>query len=449
MSRDNPSILIVTQYFAPKNEIASVRLTSLAAELTRLGWEVDVLTVAANPWNRLESSEGLGFDPQALNQVHVQSVPVPLMVRSFYAVREMARRCRRPFSGSKRVPSGTTRARSNQAAGFGSRALQWVRGLVRSAMDAAYVRGISRALNGSRHYDVLYVSFGPSYMIDLGCRLADMLPFAAFVMDVRDPIVRRLDGYETVISERQVDLEQKMLRRVDGLVAVAPECIFADDLGGVPFLHLSNGYASDVQSSAGVAVRARKIGIDEPIRVFYGGSLYTSQRLDSFVLSALEIAKRHPIEVHYAGRHFEAFERSFSAEGASELLVNHGFIPRGEAIALLNRAHIALLLAWNHAERGLMTGKVYELIASDVPILCLIAGDHESAALTEFFGDDPIRRVFNADPERSSIPEIADFILHCAELSTEEIVAHRGVSRYEDLSYSALGRKLDAFLRGL
>ena len=78
----------------------------------------------------------------------------------------------------------------------------------------------------------------------------------------------------------------------------------------------------------------------------------------------------------YAGPHFEMLQEQAQKYGVEAILVNHGFVSRGEAAQLQSKCDIFLVLTWNtREEKGVLTGKFYEGIRARKPILSLVSGD--------------------------------------------------------------------------
>jgi hypothetical protein len=131
------------------------------------------------------------------------------------------------------------------------------------------------------------------------------------------------------------------------------------------------------------------------------------------------------------------------------LVRDHGRVSRPEALELAAAADVAVVLSWNTDEKGVMTGKIYELIATDVPILVLVAGDHAGSSLASVLAGDPLRRVFNSAADPDNTAEVRSFLegLPCTDARVMEEFS--GPVRYESMSYPAIVAGLDDFLTSL
>lgn len=451
MTGTGRTILVASQYFAPKNEIASVRIVNMARELHALGWEVDVLTVDANLANPLERRLDLGVPDVLLDGVRVVSAPVPAEAKVLYRAREAAARVVARVRGSRRGNGREIPARSG-GAGSATEVTGGAAGLLYRTLltrvDRGYIRTFARAQGLRSAYDVVLVSFGPRYMVDAGVALADRFPGAAFVMDVRDPVVRRKGVESEWQQEEQRRAERLLAERADGTTVVSQHMIFAPETFRGPIRDVPNGFSVDPTPER-ASSRGDDGGGEGPLRVFYGGRLYAAQRLDVLAAACLELSGTREVVVDYAGPDSQAFVQAFAEHGAQALVRDHGRVSRPEALELAAAADVAVVLSWNTDEKGVMTGKIYELIATDVPILVLVAGDHAGSSLASVLAGDPLRRVFNSAADPDNTAEVRSFLegLPCTDARVMEEFS--GPVRYESMSYPAIVAGLDDFLTSL
>jgi len=109
----------------------------------------------------------------------------------------------------------------------------------------------------------------------------------------------------------------------------------------------------------------------------------------------------------YAGKDFSYVQKLFERFSLLDLLENHGFVSRDEALNLQNKADLLLLIAYtgDDPEEGssIRTGKVYEYLATGKPILAIAPKNWE---MREELESDGISRVF----EKSESEEMANYI---------------------------------------
>jgi len=65
-----------------------------------------------------------------------------------------------------------------------------------------------------------------------------------------------------------------------------------------------------------------------------------------------------------------------------EILINHGYVSRAEALRLQQISDIFLVLSWNrHDSKGVLPGKFYEGIRARRTVLSLVSGDAAGSEL--------------------------------------------------------------------
>lgn len=431
-----PKVLVVSHYFAPKNESASVRVTNLAMGLVDNGWDVDVLTVDANLANPLERRLDLGYDEELLQRVRIISAPAPWTARILYRVR-----------GLRGGGTQTFRAGEASSAGRFQRTLSSFRSFVNrqglKVVDRSYVKAFSRVSPPRAAYDVVLASWGPRYMVDVGVAVAKRFPEARLVIDVRDYIVRRQDVIDPEALAQQRSIQSTMYAKADGVTAVSRHMLSGLESYEGAFREITNAF--EVPSDQ----QARTAPNNEVLTLYYGGRLYPGRRMDALVLACIKVSQNRPIKVQYAGPDGAAFEAAFHEFGAGGLVENLGMVSRDHSLRLGRGADVAIVLSWNTVEKGVMTAKVYELIASDVPIVVLVTGDHKTSGLAELFSHDPLRKVFGVGGDSHNVDEVARFLVSAADAPVEVRQQNFGPEKYASVSYPHVTRELSNFLRSL
>lgn len=124
--------------------------------------------------------------------------------------------------------------------------------------------------------------------------------------------------------------------------------------------------------------------VDEKITKFtitYTGSMFGDERNPSLFLSIIQALfneKRistHDFQIIYAGKDGATWQSWLSQFGLDIFYQSRGLLSLAEAQSLQRASHINLLLTTATAEwSGVLTGKFYEYLAADRPILVLING---------------------------------------------------------------------------
>lgn len=126
------------------------------------------------------------------------------------------------------------------------------------------------------------------------------------------------------------------------------------------------------------------------------GTFEKDRSLDSFyyalnTLGAEFEGFKKDLRIQLAGKISSAVIDDFETEGLGENIVNLGYISHKEAIQAMQRSQLLLILI-NQSERnakGKLTGKIFEYLASERPILIIGPEDGDAAnVMNECNGGD-------------------------------------------------------------
>lgn len=211
-----------------------------------------------------------------------------------------------------------------------------------------------------------------------------------WVADFRDPIVMPFRRMVRRLYERRA---QRWLGTAAATVNVTPGWTCLDrTLFGRPAFTVRNGCEP---AEYVLARRSREPG---PLRVTYTGQVFHPlQRMDVFLAGLRRFydagsTHRQAVEFVYAGPHAELMRALAMRTGATSGLHFSERVPRAEALALQQRADVALVvgltadptLDWSHS--GFLPGKVYEYLGAELPILCAPSDHADLHALLEQAG---------------------------------------------------------------
>ena len=363
-------ILIISYYFAPQNIIGAVRPTKLAKYLTRMGHEVTVIC-------------GLGRDGKVDPTLarDLQELQDVRLIREWNPLHALQER--------KRASQGKTAstAAAIKASGAGNR--KTLKKWLLRAVDALYVsqfwladvsfrrRAIRECQKTASAYDVVFSTYSPLSVHQVASELKRRGIAKRWIADFRDEVVLWFKWMEP----RKEKYLQMVRREADVISAVSQgflEMMALEGCGRV----LSNGYdREDIPAAAPRETCQRRM------RVVYCGQMQDSRRgvggrditpmfralrraVDEGLLSMEEL------ELSYAGREGGLF-RHYAASCQLESCVEDiGQVSRERSISLQQSADI-LLMASVHTfeQRGILTGKLFEYMMMDRPIVCCMSGD--------------------------------------------------------------------------
>lgn len=383
------SILLVTNFYPPSAMVAARRPSGLAKYLGRLGYSVTVLT-----------SAGSGIRPPA-------EEPATEVVRTsdlMYSVLNWRR---------ENLQAWTGEGSGGDYVADQSRLSRLIVPDVAVVTWAPFAVAAARKLCRRRAFDCVITSSGPESAHFAGLALRRVgVPWVA---DVRDGW-----GFETLHSwprrwQARVDfrLERLVMRGADAVTAVTEP--IAEDLRRrfeIDVHTITNGYdPEEVPERTG---RHELLRADRH-SIVHTGRMASSQRSPAPVLQALRlIRKRTPalgerLELLLAGP-ITADERAMIADSGLGDSVRHaGNLSRPDTLRLQREADTLLLLTAG-SRRGEATGKLYEYLGAERPILVLGQRSEAARIVTEvsagvaFPAEDPSALV--DDLERRAAGEV-------------------------------------------
>lgn len=207
---------------------------------------------------------------------------------------------------------------------------------------------------------------------------------AASILDYRDLWTSNPHARYPRIARRLVGalIESRVNRRANLLTTVSDGCRLMLEASGptAPVRLVYNtpdrAYVEEYRRllDAGRGAEGRP---PAPLRIVYTGLLYPGCTCAPLVeaLSRLSPERQRQIEVHYYGGSSALARREFERAGLADRLVDHGKVPKQDALRAVIGAD--LLLSLIHTDRnaaspaitGLMTTKVYDYLLSGNPIL--------------------------------------------------------------------------------
>ncbi|MEG0271332.1 MAG: hypothetical protein RR821_13890, partial [Clostridia bacterium] len=371
-------VLLISYYFAPQNTIGAVRPTKFAKYLTKMGYEVTVicgigLNGAQDPTLKRDLAE--------LSDVHVVSEWNPL--RAYQA------RKNRKASLAKEAKAKQPAAVAEAAVSKGL-VQRMANGLYLFACvlsDKSFCHRVKRELHKlSGTYDVVFSSYAP-ISVHRAARAAKKSGLAKrWIADFRDEVNMSF-GWQEGVRRRFM----KMLRKdADLLCAVSDgvlNMMHLQDVGRV----LSNGF--DREDIRDVLV----LPADKPplLRIVYCGQFRMGRRnvenrdIKPF-FSALRtlveqgMCKAEEFSLLYAGDEGEVFTAYASAFGLEARVMDFGRVSREQSLALQKSADLLLMASLNEAgQTGILTGKLFEYMMMEKPIVCCMAGDLAGSELKQ------------------------------------------------------------------
>lgn len=271
----------------------------------------------------------------------------------------------------------------------------------------AYFLKLDKIIISSKR-TILITTYDPWFSLRLGNYFKRRYPNRViWFADFRDP---SFDIAESVVTKLIFFkyLTKRILTLADGVLVVTKQMLETyQRICGQKVFFLPNGY--DGQFSLRIDSQRQK----ESLKIVYTGSFHPKTReITWFIHALLKLKQKQDsvcskLKFIYAGKDFAYVQRLFERFSLLDLLENHGFVSRDEALNLQNNADLLLLIAYTGDDpkegSSMRTGKVYEYLATGKLILTIAPKNWE---MREELESDGVSRVF----EKSETEEMANYI---------------------------------------
>ena len=346
---DAVKVLLVTFYFPPAGGAAVPRLLKLAKHLPELGIETHVLAPDDPKW------------------LHVDETLEPPPAAIVHRARNLGPRARKPAEEL---------AAAHGIARLGIRAQLLLRGLL--VPDASVVWAAAAAQSAARlvrreGIDVV-VTTSPPGSVHLVGSFVRRFSGARWVADLRDSIASHPHRRRQIRGERA--LARHVAHRADAVVAASDAIAAEMETLGPPrrLQVIANG--CDFEDFEGLEYRP-----GEHLRVTHAGSFFGRRDPRAF-LDALARTDGS-IVARFVGGFPTAYREYADRLGLGDRVEVLSHRSRAEVFALQRDSDALLLLIPDNEGRGrgVLSGKIFEYLAAERPILAVVPPDGEAAAL--------------------------------------------------------------------
>lgn len=367
------NILLIGEYVAPVQAVASIRWTKIAKYLKR---EHDVtITVLTNQKNWKHDKKSVLHNSPKIDELllrdmdafsHYYEVPCSELTMLYLTLRKWVR-------GKAESRIGMTISQAKAPDTFLKTLKSTIRHLIYDERDRLHARDIWAfyKVNIQQNPDVIISSYGPAWGHLVGEKIKQSDSTIIWFADFRDPYVSEFT--DRLTRWRHKRFMMKHCAAADKVLRVSDTCS-TDTPPQVPVYMIPNGYDPEELLPP----------LHPPhFDLVFTGSLY-GERSDIGVVC--EVLKHlcaagkmlaEDTSVVYAGQDDAVARDLAKKHHAEEFLQTTGLLPRSKAKELQQTAAILLQAAWNKkSEKCLWTGKMYEYMAAQKPIIYLVFGDN-------------------------------------------------------------------------
>jgi glycosyltransferase involved in cell wall biosynthesis len=382
-------LLVISYHFPPDGAVGGLRWSGISKHLARRGWEIHVITGAA----RTNAVDVPG--------VVVHHVPRARTIDDRYKDWVQSRKAEAPKnSNTDAQTAAPTPATSPSPASPSASRPESLTDRIRRSLGYALVfpddargwmfraAGAAQSLMDSISFDAV-VSSGPPHSAHMAAALAGVGRHIPHVVDLRDPWsaipgslgpnARDAPGW---VSALWTLFERVVIFRASRIVANSADFahLLAREYPARTVSFVPNGIDTER-----LPARAERF---PELTISYLGTMYIGRDLVPVIHAMRAYVDAHPdrscsIKLRVAGNlrpeYIAKFWSEVDAVGLRHGVALSGPVPGAEALNIINRSHLTLVLAQGQPKQ--IPAKIYECAAMEVPTL--VIGESNGAAVRE------------------------------------------------------------------
>jgi len=355
-------VLIITYYWPPSGGAGVQRWLKFAKYLPELGWQPIILTVDPEYASYPQRDESLLKEVDSDCLVYTTK---SFELYNFYKL----------ISGKKEVPYGGFANESKE--GLFQKLSKFLRGNFllpdpRKGWNKYAMRKAAELISEFK-IDTVVTTSPPHSTQLIGLKLKRQFKIR-WIADLRDPWtdIYYYNQFHHTALARQMDknYERKVVESADMLITVSEDVrrIFAEKIEfpiAVKTAVIPNGFDEDDFMITNIPTETKKI-------ITYTGTISESYDVDCLLeaLCLLSEDSKSQILVRFVGKVPLSVEAKFRSTGLEIELV--GYVDHAKSIEYLFRSDLLLLVIPKvKNNRGILTGKFFEYLASQKPILAI------------------------------------------------------------------------------
>jgi glycosyltransferase involved in cell wall biosynthesis len=367
-------VLIITYYWPPSGGAGVQRWLKFTKYLRDYGWE-PVIYTPQNPEAPANDDSLLDDIPERLEVVKTK-IWEPYSWYKKFIGQNAAEKVNAGFLSEKKKP------------GPAEKISVWVRGnlFIPDARKYWIKPSIKYLINYLKEHPVdAIVSTGPPHSMHLIALALKQKTGVRWIADFRDPWTQ-IDFYHRLQLSKWADrkhhrLEKKVLTTADSVVTVSPTCARdLEKISGKKVDVITNGFDPD-------DFEHLKNIKSNRFEVLHIGAINKDRNAENLWKALAELCAengdfRNKLLIKFIGKTDYTARQSIQKNHLEEYLQLIPYLPHKEAIGHSSTASL-LLLPLNNTPtvKGIVTGKLFEYLAMQKPILCIGPTDGDSARI--------------------------------------------------------------------
>lgn len=369
------TVLMIMNSFAPNNTCGSIPNTKLTKYLAREDVKITLITDEITPEMVVDEN----LLPDETQKMEIIRIPhSELYIKTLGRTREKI-----TDNGVKLKMKAETRPFRSAVVTTIKNLFFWFR-----RCDWIYcAKRITREKLKGRKFDIIYSSYPDMQGHFFAKYLMRKKKAKKWIADFRDPI--GYAEYSNYAYANHQKIQHRFERMADAVTIVSKGAMEKFRCKGVPeskITYLPNGF--DPDDFAVDLIKAS--AASDKLRIFYAGTLYSGRRdLTTLFRAVSELSEEGEIDVlkvsiEYAGNEWPIMQCFAEKFGLESICTNYGFITRTHVMEIMSEIDCSIVCSHNtKLDKGVVTGKVFELLLVGKPIIAVITGDEPNSELGE------------------------------------------------------------------
>ncbi|MCI8747562.1 MAG: glycosyltransferase family 4 protein [Lachnospiraceae bacterium] len=194
---------------------------------------------------------------------------------------------------------------------------------------------------------------------------------------------------------------------------------------------------------------------DKKLHICYTGRIYGGKSDAGVLFRVLkELSDNKEINisdicVDYAGTNFDLLYEQAEAYEVAEILVNHGFVEHLKALEMQRQSDILLVLSWNDDdEEDVLTGKFMEYLMVERQILAIVKGNKKNCLIKKILSESKAGYCYEEARGEEDVDSLKRFIQEkYLEFMREGRISYNGDTVYlNKFSYKTIAKEFGKFL---
>ena len=304
---------------------------------------------------------------------------------------------------------------------------------------------VSKNLKNEK-FDVIFSSYPGTQTHFLAMHLMRKGTAKKWIADFRDPMCYM--EYDKYRYKRSMHTQHRIERMADAITIVsegAMEKFRCEGVSESKITYMPNGYDPDDFDIDALNTSPTP----DKLRIFYAGTLYAGKRdLTTMFRAISELSKEGSIDtskvsVEYAGNEWPIMLNFAEKFGLESICTNYGFVTRTEVMEIMSEIDCSVVCSHNtKLDKGVVTGKVFELLLVGKPIIAVITGDEPNSELGAIVRNCNAGIVYEEATDDTDYPAFKEWLkekydekMKCGSIKAELNKNERDKYSYENIAH--------------